>query len=105
MSEEVQNALEILPKHVLSWLIQGCIAVIFAMLIYIFNNKLDEIDRKFEVLKTEQKKLEDFATIRYDRLSDQQLIIINQINDIKLKLALVESAIQTSKSNNERGPR
>jgi hypothetical protein len=90
MTEDAQKLIDSLPKQALAWIVQACIALICGMTIYIFDQKLDEIDRKFDMLKEAQTKIETISNTRSDRLSDQQLIIINQINDIKLKLALME---------------
>lgn len=97
MSEDVEKVLETLPKNALAWLVQFCIALLFAMGIYIFNSKLDEIDNKFDTLKASQAALENLSALRSEKLSDQQALIINQINDIRLKLGLLEQQIQNGR--------
>lgn len=94
MPEEAQKLLDSLPRDVLNWIVQGCIALIFAMIIYIFNGKLDEIDNKFESLSKSQITLESHSNSRADRLSNGQDLIITQMNEIKVKLAVFENLIR-----------
>lgn len=97
MSEEVEKILDSVPRHVLNWVVQGAIGLIFAMLIYIFNGKLDEIDNKFTDLKSNQVTIEQLSNVKVDHLTDQETLIITQMNDIKLKLALLENILQSEK--------
>lgn len=98
MPEEIEKILESLPKNALAWLVQFCVALLFAMGIYIFNSKLDEIDNKFDTLKAAQASLATISEVRSEKLSDQQLLIIKEINDIKLKLGLLEQQIQNGRA-------
>lgn len=98
MPEEIDKVLEALPKNALAWMVQFCVALLFAMGIYIFNTKLDDIDNKFDSLKFSQASLEQIYSVRFEKLSDQQLLIIKEINDIKLKLGLLEQQIQNGRA-------
>ena len=69
MTEDAQKLLDSLPKQALVWIVQACIALICGMTIYIFDQKLDEIDRKFDALKEAQAKIETISNTSSDRLS------------------------------------
>ena len=98
MPEDVEKILETLPRNALTWLVQFCVALLFAMGIYIFNSKLDEIDNKFDTLKAAQATLATLSEVRSEKLSDQQALIIREINEIRLKLGILEQQIQNGRT-------